>query len=120
MAGLPQGVSGAENGNVVVPPVNFGASGFNEALVDDKNPARHYVANLVAGFEAGPVVGTAIAVGRELPRICQGGCSFKDVRLGVVGVQHGAQLGGVNTPRMNLGLPVPTRRDVAGWIRRDL
>jgi hypothetical protein len=97
----------------------FNASGFNPALVDDNNPARHYTAYLGTGFQKGPVVGAGIAILREFPGICQGGCSLQDVRLGLIGSSHGSQLG-VNGPQMNYGVNPASRFNVANWIRRDL
>jgi len=90
--------------------------------VDDSNPARHYVANLAVGFRKGEAVGNGVAVYRELPGVCRGGCSAADVRLGIVGAEHGAALardaGGFAA--MRFGVPTATRHQLADMIRKRL
>jgi hypothetical protein len=101
--------------------VSFGASGFRPDLVDDANPVRHYVANLAAGFRWGGVAGDAIAIVREAPPVCQVGCSVADVRLGVLGAQHGSRMTiGKSGALSNYGIMPASRKDLAGWIRRQL
>jgi len=122
---LGEALTGLQNGDIFAPigdpSVFFGASGFRDVWVDDDNPARHYAAYVVAGFQLGVAAGTTIAVGRELPGACRVGCSARDVALGMIGASHGDQLrsvGGLIPPRINLfgGM----RHKVAAWIRRDL
>jgi RHS repeat-associated protein len=122
VAGLP---SGRPEGTPGAPPVVFGASGFRRELVDDANPARHYSAYVTTAYQKGGLVGAAAAVIREIPEgwggRCRGGCSTQDVRLGLIGAQHGANLRPEShLGSSNYGVPAPTRKDLATWIRRDL
>jgi hypothetical protein len=116
MAGFPNGNSEAAPHGVTP---QFGNTGFRSDLVDDANPARHYAAYLAVGFQKGGLPGAAIAVARELPGICGGGCSVQDIRLGIMGANHGASLR-PNAQLLNYGVPGPSRVDVARWIREQL
>ena len=99
----------------------FGSTGFRGELVDDANPARHYVANLAYAFRSGQVLGNAAALGREVPPYCRGGCSMADVRLGLLGSKHGAAMNiGKNWSLANFGIYPSSRLDVAKWIREEL
>ncbi len=113
IAGFADGTS---EGAVARPPVGFGASGFRPELTDDRSPARHYSAYVVAAFEKGYSTAGAIATLREAPLICGGGCSMADVRLGWVGASHGANVrgGGASGPRGD------RRAKLAALIRKDL
>jgi hypothetical protein len=120
---LGEQIAGFSGGNSEEAPQGvtsqFGSSGFRSDLVDDANPARHYVAYLAVGFQKGGLPGAAIAVARELPGICGGGCSAQDIRLGVIGANHGASLR-PNAQAINYGVSGPSRFDVARWIREQL
>lgn len=120
---LGEQIAGFPGGNSEVAPQGvtpqFGSSGFRSELVDDRNPARHYVAYLAVGFQKGGLPGAAIAVGRELPGVCGGGCSVEDIRLGVIGASHGASLR-PNGQAINYGVSGPSRFDIARLIREQL
>ncbi len=73
------------------PPVQFGAQGFNPALVDDRNPVRHYVAFVVMGFWLPAPLAWLTLIGWEgLGFLRYGGkWSQPDIRLGLIGLRHG-------------------------------
>jgi hypothetical protein len=52
------------------PPVRFGTVGFDPALVDDRNPARHYTAFVVAGFWLSAPLALALLLGWEVLGLC--------------------------------------------------
>jgi hypothetical protein len=93
------------------PPISFGISGFDPALVDDYNPVRHYMAFVVVGFwlPALPAI-VMLYVWETLGFLRYGGrWSAHDVRSGWIGLRHGRRV-------RQMGpwvLPVLARRDLS-------
>lgn len=75
-----------------VPPVQFGDLGFREELLDDRNPARHYVALLYVGFYLPTWLAIITLYVWELAGCVRYGVHWSqaDIRSGMVGVRHGA------------------------------
>ena len=73
------------------PPVRFDVTGFDPELVDDLNPARHYVAFLVVGFWLPALPALLVLAAWEVAGFVRyrGLWSNKDVRSGLVGLRHG-------------------------------
>ena len=76
------------------PPVQFGDQGFDPALVDDRNPARHYVAFVVMGFWLpAPLAWLTLVSWEVLGFLRYGGkWSRPDMRLGQIGLRHGRRV----------------------------
>lgn len=74
-----------------VPPVQLGTDGFRSSLVDDDNPARHYVALLFIGFYVPGFLATVFLLLWELAGFVRyrGQWSWPDIRSGNVGIRHG-------------------------------
>jgi hypothetical protein len=97
------------------PPVRFGISGFNPALVDDQNPVRHYMAFVVAGFWLPALAAVGLLYTWEVLGYFRYGrtWSANDVACGWIGLHHGRSLrryGPWVMPalvRRDLGLPTP-------------
>lgn len=73
------------------PPVRFDVAGFRPDLVDDLNPARHYIAFLVVGFWLPSLLALGVLVLWEVAGFVRyrGLWSNDDVRSGLVGLRHG-------------------------------
>ncbi len=73
------------------PPVSFGTQGFLPSLVDDRNPARHYMAFVVVGFGLPRLLALATLWAWEILGFIRyhGTWSQPDVRLGGIGLRHG-------------------------------
>jgi len=73
------------------PPVQLGTEGFRPELVDDHNPARHYVALLFVGFWLPYPLALLVLYAWEVAGFVRyhGQWSQADVRCGLVGLQHG-------------------------------
>ena len=76
------------------PPLQFGTTGFRRELVDDKNPARHYIAFVFVGYWlplllAIPVLWAWVVLGFVRYR---GHWSQPDIRNGYIGLYHGRQV----------------------------
>lgn len=72
------------------PPLRFGTDGFNPAIVDDGNPARHYMAFVVAGFWLPAAAAVLLLYVWELLGLVRyGHWSAHDVACGWVGLHHG-------------------------------
>lgn len=76
------------------PPLRFGRLDFCLDLVDDDNPARHYMAFVFVGFFAGRWLGAGVLLLWEILGFVRyrGQWSAGDVRLGFVGLRHGRLL----------------------------
>jgi hypothetical protein len=76
------------------PPVRFGTVGFDPALVDDRNPARHYTAFVVAGFWLSAPLALALLLGWEVLGFVRysGLWSNQDLRCGLIGLRHGRRV----------------------------
>ncbi len=92
------------------PPLRFGVQGFNPAMVDDRNPARHYVAFVVVGYWLPWVLGMLVLYGWEIAGFVRYGFvwSPNDVRSGKVGLHHGRAV----QREGPLALPPLVRRDL--------
>lgn len=74
------------------PPLCFGPSGFAPRLVDDLLPARHYAAFLFVGFWLPRPLAWGMLYAWEIAGFLRYGLrwSTPDLRLGLVGLRHGA------------------------------
>jgi hypothetical protein len=74
------------------PPLRFVAEGFDPHLVDDSNPARHYVAFVWLGFWLPRTLALAVLYAWEIAGFVRYGLQWsqKDVRSGLIGLRHGA------------------------------
>lgn len=74
-----------------VPPVQFGTDGFADTLVDDRNPARHYMAFVFVGFWLPMLPGIVVLYLWEIAGFIRyrGEWSPGDIRSGIVGLRHG-------------------------------
>jgi hypothetical protein len=93
------------------PPLRFGTSGFNPALVDDANPVRHYAAFVVVGFWLPWILGIAVLYAWESAGFFRyrGAWSARDVASGRIGLSHGRQV----RRQGHQVLPDLVRRDLA-------
>lgn len=76
------------------PPVRFGTQSFQPALVDDQDPARHYTAFVVVGYWLPRPLAVATLWAWEILGFVRyrGTWSQPDLRLGFVGLRHGARV----------------------------
>ncbi|MFN3332395.1 MAG: hypothetical protein ACK47M_07780 [Caldilinea sp.] len=76
------------------PPRQFGPDGFHPDLVDDLNPARHYIAFVFVGFWLPTFLAMLMLYAWEVAGFIRyrGYWSPKDVRSGQIGVLHGRWL----------------------------
>lgn len=72
------------------PPQQFGSDGFRADMVDDKNPARHYMAFVFLGFW---LPNWLAVVGLWLWEVAgsvrYGYWASKDLQMGYIGIRHG-------------------------------
>lgn len=73
------------------PPVQLGTTGFRRDLVDDLNPARHYMAFVFVGYWLPyPLALVLLWIWEVAGFVRYGGVwSAKDVANGLVGIRHG-------------------------------
>ena len=73
------------------PPIRLGTDGFRRDLVDDANPARHYIAFLVVGYWLPPWAAVATLWLWEIAGFIRyrGVWSWPDLASGYVGIRHG-------------------------------
>ncbi len=73
------------------PPLRFGVSGFHPDMVDDKNPARHYMAFVVVGYWLPWLLALLVLYAWEVAGFVRYGgvWSRNDVRSGKAGLRHG-------------------------------
>lgn len=76
------------------PPVRFGTTGFEQSLVDDDDPARHYTAFVFIGYWFFTPLAILILWLWEILGFLRYGFSWshEDVRMGHVGIRHGRQV----------------------------
>ncbi|NJN84327.1 MAG: hypothetical protein HC802_19980, partial [Caldilineaceae bacterium] len=76
------------------PPVGFGIEGFRTDLVDDQNPARHYIAFVFVGYWLPALFAVAVLWMWEMAGFVRyrGHWSQNDIRSGYVGIRHGRLL----------------------------
>ena len=74
------------------PPVQFGTEGFATSLVDDRNPARHYLAFVFVGFWLPPALALLVLLAWEGAGFIRyrGAWSQRDIECGKIGIRHGA------------------------------
>ncbi|MEM7129155.1 MAG: hypothetical protein AAF702_22680 [Chloroflexota bacterium] len=73
------------------PPRQVGTYGFRSELVDDDNPARHYMAFVFVGFWLPYLLGVPVLWAWEFLGFLRYRFTWsqRDVRLGYVGLKHG-------------------------------
>lgn len=73
------------------PPLKFGVEGFNRILVDDKNPARHYIAFVFVGYWLPTPCARLVLWAWEILGFVRyrGKWSQPDIRCGRLGIRHG-------------------------------
>lgn len=73
------------------PPHQLGTAGFNPTLVDDRNPARHYMAFVCMGYWLPKWMAVATLWLWEMAGFVRygGEWSWPDIRSGQVGIRHG-------------------------------
>jgi hypothetical protein len=73
------------------PPLRFAIQGFSPDLVDDKNPARHYIAFVFVGFWLPRLLALPVLYAWEIAGFLRYGFKWspRDVRSGLLGLRHG-------------------------------
>ena len=73
------------------PPRQFGTAGFHPEVVDDANPARHYMAFVVVGFWLPKILAIPVLYLWEIASFFRykGHWSQKDIHSGMIGIRHG-------------------------------
>lgn len=73
------------------PPIRFGTQGFRREIVDDKNPARHYIAFVFVGYWLPFALGWLVLWSWEILGFFRYGFHWSpnDIRCGMVGLRHG-------------------------------
>lgn len=73
------------------PPLQFGTEGFSPSVVDDRNPARHYVAFVFIGFWLPRFLALIFLYLWEIAGFVRykGHWSSKDIVCGRIGIAHG-------------------------------
>lgn len=73
------------------PPLQFGARGFKQSIVDDKNPARHYTAFVFVGYWLPTPLALVVLWAWEILGFVRyhGKWSQPDMRCGRLGIRHG-------------------------------
>ena len=74
-----------------MPPVSYGTQGFNETILDDYNPARHYTAFVLVGFWLPTFLAIIMLWLWEVASFLRykGHWSQKDIVSGKIGIRHG-------------------------------
>ena len=73
------------------PPIRLGTRGFRHDIVDDKNPARHYIAFVAMGYWLPYVLAVMMLYLWEVAGFVRYGFEWseEDMRSGWAGVRHG-------------------------------
>lgn len=73
------------------PPIKLGTGGFRPELIDDRNPARHYMAFVAMGYWLPKLLALAVLYAWETLGYVRYGFKWSaaDMRCGLTGVQHG-------------------------------
>jgi hypothetical protein len=73
------------------PPIRLGTHGFRRELVDDHNPARHYIAFVAMGYWLPYLLATAVLYLWEIAGFVRYGFRWSeaDMLSGLTGVRHG-------------------------------
>lgn len=92
------------------PPLRFGTNGFRPEVIDDLNPARHYMAFVVVGFWLPIALALPVLYAWEIASFVRykGHWSPNDIRSGRIGIRHGREVA-----RKGAGVLAPL-------VRRDL
>jgi hypothetical protein len=91
-----------------LPQLNEGADDWRVELVDDHNPAHHWVAAFVTGFCYGALFGAAANAVRDVAQIVTGlGGTPADIRLGTVAAKQGGFLRRAGRPGTGMADPYP-------------
>jgi len=74
------------------PPLQFGTEGFASSVLDDFNPARHYVAFVLVGFWLPRLLAIGFLYLWEIAGFIRyrGHWSARDIVCGRIGIAHGA------------------------------
>ena len=73
-----------------LPPVRFGTAGFLGSIVDDDEPARHYMAFVFVGYWLPTLLAILVLWAWEMLGLVRyGHWSQPDVRSGHIGIRHG-------------------------------
>lgn len=74
-----------------LPPLRFGTEGFDPELVDDLNPARHYIAFVFVGFWLPQLLAVLLLWLWEVAGFIRykGEWSQRDIVCGQIGLRHG-------------------------------
>lgn len=100
------------------PPRQFGADGFAPDIIDDANPARHYIAFVFVGFWLPTLLAVAVLYAWEVAGFVRYGgyWSPMDLRSGRIGITHGRWLrrtAPAVLPGLTAGALAATKRDMA-------
>jgi hypothetical protein len=73
------------------PPIRLGTAGFRRELVDDRNPARHYMAFVALGYWLPRLLALAVLYLWEVAGYVRYGFKWSkaDMLSGLIGVRHG-------------------------------
>lgn len=73
------------------PPIRLGTRGFRPELIDDRNPARHYMAFVAMGYWLPRLLALGVLYVWEILGYVRYGFTWSaaDMRCGLTGVQHG-------------------------------
>ena len=73
------------------PPIRLGTDGFRRELIDDRNPARHYMAFVAMGYWLPKLLALAVLYAWEVLGFVRYGFKWsdEDMRCGLAGVRHG-------------------------------
>jgi hypothetical protein len=101
------------------PPVELGTAGFRHDLVDDLNPARHYIAFVVVGYWLPRWAAVGVLWLWEVASLIRywGKWSWPDIASGYLGIRHGRlvrRYGAVILPSLiasELAEPEPHAKD---------
>jgi hypothetical protein len=74
------------------PPYRFGIEGFDTNVVDDRNPARHYLAFVFVGFWLPAIPALIVLWAWEVAGFVRyrGTWSQRDIACGKISIKHGA------------------------------
>jgi hypothetical protein len=73
------------------PPIQLGTKGFRPELVDDRNPARHYIAFVAMGYWLPYWMAVVVLYVWEVAGYIRYGFTWspEDILSGKIGIQHG-------------------------------
>ena len=73
------------------PPIRLGTGGFRQELIDDRNPARHYMAFVAMGYWLPKFLALIVLYAWEMLGFVRYGFKWSaaDMRCGMAGLKHG-------------------------------